>query len=159
MAEPKALLSYRERVVQERQRMASLMSTRPASEQAQWAKVKHTRRLSLTKDDNLLVWAQEPSRVCKGTIYLLNADFDLIKGLTVKLALTHMKTSTYLIGTEPVHLRDDLFVALDALEPFTGGGDKPLEVRLLVFSGAGHEGLWPEGLAVGTTEEFHQVGK
>lgn len=149
-------MPYRERVWHERWRIKQHMLSLSASEQQAWSKTRTTRRLTIGNTNPLVVWS--PS--CKEPLYtlaILQCRFDFKVGLIATLA----KLDRYLnviqsfeVDRNPVHLGDDVFIALDTVEPFEDDCGE-VAIRLLAFSGAGPKGYWAEGTVVGTEQEFN----
>ncbi len=159
MSADKALLSYRERVAQERQRIKDFMQCQDGNVVEAWGKTRITRRFALGSTSQLHAWSSAGRKGVLYSITALEAQFDFKQGVTATVVLTkpdlEIVTRSLKVGRDPVHLGEDVFLAVDSVEPFVPTEDGQTCIRLIAYSGAGPEGVWPLGTVVGTKEEFN----
>ena len=149
-----ALLSHKEKVAQERQRINRYMCAKDPLTVRNWLRGRTTRRIALKAEQELLVWRTQGEVVCSVRIEKISASLECgFITLEVEVILQEGDKFQYgVITTDPWNLAEDMFVYVDAVEPLGLGEGY---VNLIVRSGAGHEGVWPDGLAIGTLQEYN----
>ena len=159
MTAEKALLGYRERVVQEKQRIEQHMQGVSKAEQLAWSKTRTTRRHLVGNSERLLA-KRVNTLTFLYSLSVLRGSFDFSGGFTATVVRTtpdtEVVTQSFEVGRLPVHIGDDVFISVDHVEPFVGGGEDGAKVRLLTYSGAGLDGSWPDGTVIGTEAEFNK---
>lgn len=157
-----ALMGYRGRVAQEKQRIEQCMLLSSPEVQAAWATTKTTRRFNLSGSEEIHFWSNTNVGELLYTISVRSATFNFSRGVevaalkdskTLDRAMTHLTLSRV-----PTHIGKDVFVSLDGVEPFKETDGKTC-VSLLVYSGAAVEGDWTPGTVAGTKEEFEKSYK
>lgn len=154
-----ALPRYQGRVALEKKRIEQYMLSVSMDEQKAWKQTNTTRRFLVGANTELLAWNFTDRKVLYG-IEILRGNFSFKSGPMVTVVKTFpdfgVVTHALEVGSDPVHLGGDVFVSLDAVEPFVRGEDGKHCASLLVYSGAGPKGVWKAGTAIGTKEEFNQ---
>ena len=157
MASGTALLSYRGRVAQEKQRIAEYMGASTRDVRSFWEATRTTRRFALTTHDSALLWHNRKSKAAVRSLHVKSAEYkhsDVVARITIANKDTLVVDRTVDVGRYPVMIEDGLFVSVDGVEPFVTDEKGMSYLCLIVHAVAAPNGEWPSGWVVGTQEEY-----
>lgn len=157
MSDNKALLSYRGRVAQEKQRIQAFVEAQLPSFRTAWKSTKTVRRIAagLSENNPLIVWDYKSHRK-QAELELVNVMFSA-EGLVAmfELRCSSGKSSRLIVSRNPVQVYDlPVFLSLDTVEPLEVPTGR--RINLILSASAGVDGYWPCGSAIGTEQEYNK---